>query len=80
MDKSEVAFKKKFVFLCSMHRLLVMANIAPSSLILVTLMMKALRSSETLVRTRVTWRNILEDDILHSHRCENLKSYLALTG
>jgi hypothetical protein len=21
-----------------------------------------------------------EDDILHSHRCENLKSYIALTG
>jgi hypothetical protein len=23
---------------------------------------------------------IPEDDILHSHRCENLKSYIALTG
>jgi hypothetical protein len=25
-------------------------------------------------------RHIPEDDILHSHRCENLKSYIALTG
>jgi hypothetical protein len=23
---------------------------------------------------------IAEEDILHSHRCENLKSYIALTG
>jgi hypothetical protein len=28
-----------------------------------------------LVRTDVTWRNIPEDGILHSHRRENLKSY-----
>jgi hypothetical protein len=27
-----------------------------------------------------TWRNIPEDDILHSHRRENLKSPIALTG
>jgi hypothetical protein len=27
-----------------------------------------------------TRRNILEDDILHSHCRENLKSYIALTG
>jgi hypothetical protein len=26
------------------------------------------------------WFYILEDDILHSHRRENLKSYIALTG
>jgi hypothetical protein len=26
--------------------------------------------------TRATWRNIPEDTILHSHRCENLKSYI----
>jgi hypothetical protein len=30
-----------------------------------------------LVRTiRATWRNIQEDTILHSHRRENLKSYM----
>jgi hypothetical protein len=30
--------------------------------------------------TRATWRNIPEDDILHSHRHDTLKSYIALTG
>jgi hypothetical protein len=56
--------------------LLVMANVVPSSLILVTLTMETLSSSETSVLTRTTRRNILEDGILHSHRRENLKSYI----
>jgi hypothetical protein len=44
--------------------LLVTANVFPSSPILVTLMMKTLRSSETSVLTRPTWRTIPEDGIL----------------
>jgi hypothetical protein len=43
-------------------------------------MMGAIRSSETSVLTRATHRHIPEDDILHSHRREKLKSYIALTG
>jgi hypothetical protein len=58
-----------------MRRLLVTANVVPSSRILVTLMMKALSYFESSVLTRATWRNITEDAILHSHRHENLKSY-----
>jgi hypothetical protein len=38
-------------------------------------MKKATHSSETSVLTSATWRDIPEDDILHSHHCENLKSY-----
>jgi hypothetical protein len=33
------------------------------------------RSSETSLYTRLIWRHIPQDDILHNHRRENLKSY-----
>jgi hypothetical protein len=41
-----------------------------------TLKMEAIYSSETSVHTRSRRLHILEDDILHSYRCEKFKSYL----
>jgi hypothetical protein len=41
-----------------------------------TLKMEEKRSSETSVHTGSTQRHIPDDGILHSHRCENLKSQI----
>jgi hypothetical protein len=68
-----------YAFLRSVLRLLVTATIVPSLLILVILMMEAIRCSEMSVLTKSTRRNITEYGILHSHRCENLQSFIALT-
>jgi hypothetical protein len=53
----------------------VSADVVPSSLTLVTLMMAAIRSYETSILTKATRCNISEGGILHSYRRENLKSY-----
>jgi hypothetical protein len=38
-------------------------------------MTEVIRSSEMSILTRTTQRHIPEDDILHGHHCENLRSY-----
>jgi hypothetical protein len=70
--------KTDIPFLRSVLRLIATVNV-PSSPILVVPMMEALGSSETSALTRGTG-NIPGGGILHSHRRENFKSYIALTG
>jgi hypothetical protein len=72
--------RNELVFISSVLQLLVTAKAISSSLILLTLMMEAIRSSETLVITRATRCQISEHGILHSHRHKRLKSYISLTG
>jgi hypothetical protein len=71
---------RKSAVLCSVLYIDVTAYVVPSSPILSNLMIEAIYSTQKSVSTRATWRNILEDGILHSHRRENFKSYIALTG
>jgi hypothetical protein len=56
----------------SLSRLLVTANVVPSSPIHVTLVMEATRSSETSVLTRATRRNMPKDDIIISKESFNI--------
>jgi hypothetical protein len=55
------------VFLLSVRRLLVTANVVPSSPNFVTVMTEAIRSSETSVLTRAKRLNIPENGILEIH-------------
>jgi hypothetical protein len=65
--------RRYIAFLRSVRRLLVSANVAPTSPILVTLVMEALRSSETSVLTRAVRRDIPENGTL-----QELKSLVKL--
>jgi hypothetical protein len=64
----------------SLRRLLVTASVVPSSPILVTLMMGALRSSETSVLTRAILLNIPEGAILGLKFTFTLESRMTYTG
>jgi hypothetical protein len=55
------------------------ANVVPSSPILVTLMMEAIRSYVMSVLTRTKRCNTQEYGILHNHRRESLKYYFICT-
>jgi hypothetical protein len=71
---NNTTFRKLGLFCLLPAYLLVLAEIISS-----TLKMEAICSSETSVATQqTTRRHIPEDDNLHNHRCENLKSYLGL--
>jgi hypothetical protein len=63
------------VFLRSVLRLLVIANVVPTLPILFTILLEGICSSETSAVTRATWRHIPENCILHSHRPESLNAY-----
>jgi hypothetical protein len=62
-------------FLRSVLQLVITVKVVPSLLILSTVMMEALISSETSVHRRAAWRHITEDGILPSRLRYNLKSY-----
>jgi hypothetical protein len=58
-----------------MRRLLVTANVVPSSPILVTLMMEGLPSSETSVLTTTTEPNIPDEAVLQFYQKESKRVY-----
>jgi hypothetical protein len=53
-------------------------NVVSSLQFLVILVMEKIRSYETSVLTRATWRGVPEDGILRSQRQENVNSYISL--
>jgi hypothetical protein len=68
------------VFLRSMLRLLLTANVVPSSPILVILLVETIHSSETSVLRRASRRNITEGGILHRLRLFENKAQRRIFG
>jgi hypothetical protein len=62
--------------LCSVLRLLVTANVVPSSLILCYPDDGGAMFLRTVGSYKRAWHNFQEDGILHNYHCENLKSYM----
>jgi hypothetical protein len=58
-------------------RLLATSHAGSSLADFYTLKLETIHSSETSIHTRSTRRHIPEDGVLHSHRYENLKSYIS---
>jgi hypothetical protein len=65
-DVTPCGFCKNIAFFGRLFQLIVIANVLPNSLNLLTQMMEAIRSSETSALTRDIGRNIQEDCILNS--------------
>jgi hypothetical protein len=65
LETLEVTSNGSIIFLRRVLRLLVTANLVPNSPIISTLMIEAMRSSETPVLARATWYNIPDDGILY---------------
>jgi hypothetical protein len=59
---------------------IITANVVPGWVILSTLKVEAICSSEKSVLTTATLLDITEDGILYSNKRENLKYYIALSS
>jgi hypothetical protein len=86
MEKNTIFWEVKLCGSCRNRRfggtynlqLVITANAVPSLLIPFTL--EAILSCGISVLIVATWHHITEDGILHSHRRENFKYYISITG
>jgi hypothetical protein len=74
--KNAVFWDVQLVFLHRLLQLLVTGNVVSSLLILFTLTLEMLHSSEMLVLTKAMWHHVPEDGILDTHSHKNLKTYI----